>query len=217
MIGLLKIFNTVTSCVASKMMNSEYLATYITKMLSVVTKAIILVPNDCLIRTGLLYLCNHSQFFPHVPKTHVGVQNQKDIEKIFKSLFQIMFLFTANVGTALLLSQLHCRSHAANQWVIDFVKTQHLLMEQFEEETIISSIQFFTKVIKELGSTLSNDFIALFLEPDSYLASLKHSNSEVILKNLVVFYETLLSESMFQNEVFGLVLVNFLVFRKNIF
>ena len=52
MIGLLKIFNTVTSCVAEKMMNSEYLATYITKMLSVVTKAIILVKDDSLIRTG---------------------------------------------------------------------------------------------------------------------------------------------------------------------
>lgn len=54
MIGLLRIFNTVTNCVAEQMKNSEYLATYLTKMLTVVNKAVSLVPNDSLIRTGML-------------------------------------------------------------------------------------------------------------------------------------------------------------------
>lgn len=53
MIGLLKIFNTVTDCVAEQMKNSEYLATYLTKMVTVVIKAVSLVPNDNLVKTGI--------------------------------------------------------------------------------------------------------------------------------------------------------------------
>lgn len=110
---------------------------------------------------------------------------------------------SANTGTALLLSQLHCRSHAANQLVIEFVKTQFVLLDQFEEETILSSIQFTTKVVQELGSALPPDFITLLLGPDSYLTELKHSNSEHILSSLVLLYQTLLGESLLQNEIFG--------------
>lgn len=76
-------------------------------------------------------------------------------------------------------------------------------MEQFEEETILSSIQFITKVIQELGSTLPPDFATLLLGPGSYMSKLKYSNSELILGSLVLLYQTLLGESLLQNEIFG--------------
>lgn len=162
MIGLLKIFNAVTDCVAEQMKNSEYLATYVTKMISVVMKACSLIPNDGLIKT-------------------------------------------ANVGTSLLLSQLHGRSGTANQLVVEYVKTQLDLLDQFEDETVISSLQFMTKVVQELGPNLPSDFASLLLGPDSSLPKLRLSDSHLILNQLVVLHQSLLNESALQTEVFGFI------------
>ena len=102
----------------------------------------------------------------------------------------------------MLLSQLHGRSGSANQLIMEYVKTQLNLIGNFEDETVVSCLQFATKVAQELGPNLPFDFVDLLLGPGSRVPELKLSNSPQVLDQLVILYQTLLGENLLQSKIF---------------